>query len=164
MIRIAIAALMRYRRVMVRRTGARNRSEPDRTGGRPMSDKSTDDTVTEAFLDAFADAWNRHDPDAIMAMMTDDCVFLPASGPNVDGARFEGQADVRAGIETFFKNFSDTSWNEPKHFIHGNRGVTEWLFKATGPNGKIETYGCDIFVFRDGKIAVKDSYRKNRVG
>jgi hypothetical protein len=22
--------------------------------------------------------------------------------------------------------------------------------------------GCDLFTFRDGKIAVKDSYRKNR--
>ena len=121
-------------------------------------------TVNEAFLDAFAEAWNRHDPDAILAMMTPDCAFLPATGPNADGARFQGQADVRAAIETFFQNFPDASWNNPKHFITGNRGVTEWLFKATGPNGAIETYGCDIFVFKDGKIAVKDSYRKNRVG
>jgi len=121
-------------------------------------------TVTEADLDAFAEAWNRHDVDAILAMMTPDCVFLPATGPHACGARFTGQAEVRAGIETFFKNFPDASWNNPTHFITGNRCVSEWLFKATGPNGKIETYGGDIFTFKDGKIAVKDSYRKNRVG
>jgi hypothetical protein len=23
-------------------------------------------------------------------------------------------------------------------------------------------HGCDLFTFRDGKIALKDSYRKNR--
>ena len=27
------------------------------------------------FLEAFAQAWNRHDIDALMRCMTDDCVF-----------------------------------------------------------------------------------------
>jgi hypothetical protein len=26
----------------------------------------------------------------------------------------------------------------------------------------VEVHGCDLFTFRDGKIALKDSYRKNR--
>ena len=34
---------------------------------------------------------------------------------------------------------------------------------ATGKDGKaIEVRGCDIFTFRDGKIAVKNSFRKTR--
>jgi len=26
----------------------------------------------------------------------------------------------------------------------------------------VEVHGCDLFTFRDGKIALKNSYRKNR--
>lgn len=35
--------------------------------------------VTTEDLQAFAEAWNRHDLDAIMSFMTEDCVF-EASG------------------------------------------------------------------------------------
>ncbi len=45
--------------------------------------------------------------------------------------------------------------------IDGDRGVTQWTFTATRPDGtKISSAGCDLFVFRDGLISVKDSYRK----
>ena len=47
-------------------------------------------------LDRFADAWNRHDLDALMSMMTDDCVFEASAGADVNGQRSEGQAAVRA--------------------------------------------------------------------
>ncbi len=120
--------------------------------------------ISTAFLDAFADAWNRHDVDAILAHMTDDCVFQPGVGPEIHGARFSGQAETRAGITKFLADYPDARWNGPKHFIAGDRGVTEWVFTATGPNGRIEAHGCDVFTFRDGKIAVKDSYRKQRIG
>ena len=51
-----------------------------------------------ALLDRFADAWNRHDLDALMSMMTDDCVFEASAGPDVDGQRSEGRAEVRAAF------------------------------------------------------------------
>ena len=38
-------------------------------------------------LDRFADAWNRHDLDALMPMMTDDCVFEASAGSQVDRQR-----------------------------------------------------------------------------
>ena len=34
-------------------------------------------------LQAFADAFNRHDAEAIMDFMTDDCVFEASAGPDV---------------------------------------------------------------------------------
>ena len=49
-------------------------------------------------LDRFADAWNRHDLDALMSMMTDDCVFEASAGPQVDGQRSEGPHAVRAAF------------------------------------------------------------------
>ena len=87
-------------------------------------------------LDRFADAWNRHDLDALMSMMTDDCVF---------------------------EAFPDAHWANPRHVIAGDRGVSEWTFTGTQKDGKhVEVNGCDLFTFRDGKIAIKNSYRKNR--
>ena len=44
--------------------------------------------VTTDMLQAFADAWNRHDADAIMSFMTADCVFEASGGPDVCGARY----------------------------------------------------------------------------
>ena len=41
-------------------------------------------------LDFFADAWNRHDLEALMSVMTEDCVFEASAGPEVDGQRSEG--------------------------------------------------------------------------
>jgi len=53
------------------------------------------DRDKESLLQAFADAWNRHDVDALMSMMTTDCVFEASGGNAVDGERHEGQRAVR---------------------------------------------------------------------
>ena len=42
------------------------------------------DDVTTAFLDAFAQAWNRHDTNAIVEMMTPDCVLCFSAGATSD--------------------------------------------------------------------------------
>jgi ketosteroid isomerase-like protein len=121
--------------------------------------------ITPAFLDAFADAWNRHDVDAIMSAMTDDCVFEASAGVGVRGTVYDGQRQVRKGVEAVFEQFHDARWSGPKHFIAGDRGVTEWVFSGTRDDGvRVEVQGCDVFTFRDGKIAVKNSYRKQRSG
>ena len=122
----------------------------------------TREAVPLSFLDDFADAWNRHDVDAILSMMTPDCVFEASRGPDVKGTVYVGREAVRRGIEEVFATFPDARWNGPTHFIAGNRGVTEWVFTGTGPNGRVEVQGCDVFTFRDGRIAVKNSYRKQR--
>jgi ketosteroid isomerase-like protein len=47
--------------------------------------------------------------------------------------------------------------------VQGDRGFSEWTFTGTARDGtRVEVHGCDLFMFRDGRIAVKDSYRKNR--
>ena len=53
-------------------------------------------------LERFADAWNRHDLDALMSMMTDDCVFEASAGPDVNGQRSEGRQAVRAAFAAVF--------------------------------------------------------------
>jgi steroid delta-isomerase-like uncharacterized protein len=114
-------------------------------------------------LDRFAEAWNRHDVDALMSMMADDCVFEASAGPQVDGQRSEGVQAVRAAYAAVFEAFPDARWANARHFVVGNRGVSEWTFSGTQGDGKrVEVNGCDLFTFHDGRIAIKNSYRKNR--
>ena len=119
--------------------------------------------MTEDALQDFADAWNRHDLEALMSLMTDDCVFEASAGTEACGTRYAGREAVRAGFAEVWTSFPDAHWGNARHFVVGNRGLSEWTFTGTRVDGtRVEVDGCDVFTFRDGKIALKDSYRKNR--
>ena len=63
-----------------------------------------------------------------------------------------------------FRRFPDVHFSNARHFVSGDRGLSEWLFTATASDGqKIEVTGCDVFTFKGGKIAVKNSYLKSRM-
>jgi steroid delta-isomerase-like uncharacterized protein len=120
--------------------------------------------ATVEVLQAFADAWNRHDIDALMSFMTDDCVFEASAGADVSGTRFVGRDAVRAGFAEVWATFPDAQWVNARHFVVRERGVSEWTFTGTRADGThVEVHGCDLFTFRGGKIALKNSYRKNRL-
>jgi ketosteroid isomerase-like protein len=124
---------------------------------------SVTDQVDVDFLQAFAEAWNRHDIEALMSFMADECSFNSSMGPDALGTHYEGREQVREGYQGFLNAFADGQWGNARHFVSGDRGVSEWTFTATAPDGsRIEANGCDIFTFRDSKIALKDSFRKNR--
>lgn len=119
--------------------------------------------VDTQFLAAFADAWNRHDIDALMSFMHEDCRFHAVGGPDLLGRSFVGRAQVREGFQLAWQTFPDAAWLDGEHFVCGDRGVSESTFKGTKADGtRIEARMVDVFTFRDGKIAVKNAYRKDR--
>ena len=119
--------------------------------------------VTTEMLQAFAEAWNRHDVDALMSFMTEDCVFNASAGPDVCGTHYVGREAVRAGFAEVWATFPDARWGNARHFVREERGVSEWTFTGIRADGtRVEVDGCDLFTFRDGRIHLKDSYRKNR--
>jgi ketosteroid isomerase-like protein len=98
-----------------------------------------------------------------MSFMTEDCVFESSAGSEVCGTRYEGFDGVRAAFAEVWATFPDAHWCNARHFVVGDRGVSEWTFTGTRTDGtRIEVRGCDLFTFQDGKIALKNSYRKNR--
>lgn len=114
-------------------------------------------------LDAFAAAWNRHDVDGLMACMTPDCIFEAAAGKEMAGTRHVGSDAVRRAYAAVFETYADARWNHPRHFVAGGRAVSEWTFTGTTKDGTtVEVNGCDVFTLRGGKIALKNSYRKQR--
>lgn len=119
--------------------------------------------ITTEFLQAFTDAWNRHDIDALMSFMTDDCVFEAVAGPEPCGTRHVGRAAVRRAFAQAWESFPDAHWGNGRHLVSGDRGVTEWTFSGTAADGtRVVANGCDLFTFRDGRIAVKNAFRKAR--
>ncbi len=116
-----------------------------------------------AFLAAFAAAWNRHDIDALMSFMAEDCAFHAVAGPDLLGRSFVGRDAVREGFQLAWQTFPDAAWLDGEHFVQGDRGVSECTFHGTKADGtRIEARMVDVFTFRDGKIAVKNAYRKDR--
>ncbi len=123
----------------------------------------TQKTITVDTLAAFADAWNRHDLDALMSFMHVDCLFHAVAGSDLLGRTFSGRAEVSEGFKAAWTNFPDAAWLEGEHFVAGDRGVSESTFKGTKADGsRIEARMVDVFTFKDGKILVKNAYRKDR--
>lgn len=120
-------------------------------------------TITSHTLAEFADAWNRHDLDALMGFMHDECQFHAVAGPDLLGRTFIGRAEVSNGFKAAWTNFPDAAWLDGDHFVVGDRGVSESTFKGTKADGsRIEARMVDVFTFKDGKILVKNAYRKDR--
>jgi len=119
--------------------------------------------VTVDLLIDFAAAWNAHDIEALMRFMHDECVFETAAGPDVWGTRYCGRSAVRAAFPLVWQTYPDAQWLDARHFVAGLRGVSEWTFTGTAADGsRVEVNGVDLFTFRDGKILIKNTFRKDR--
>ncbi len=120
-------------------------------------------SVTVAVLASFSDAWNRHDVDALMSFMSDDCEFLSAAGDAACGTRHVGRLAVRNAFAAAWAAVPDAQWTRGKHFVHADFGVSEWTFTGTAADGsRIETDGVDLFTFSADKIRTKNAFRKMR--
>lgn len=119
--------------------------------------------LTVADLEATFDAFNRHDIDGVMTHFADDCVFFTVGGDAVHGTRIEGREAIAKAFVAVWTAMPDARWAHHRHFVCGERAVSEWTFGGTGADGmRIEAEGADIFTLRDGKIVVKQALRKQR--
>lgn len=119
--------------------------------------------LTADDLAATFDAFNRHDIEGVMAHFAQDCVFYTVAGPEVFGSKVEGREAVALALANVWKQMPDARWDHHGHFVHGDRAVSEWTFSGTDRDGsRIEAKGADLFTLRDGKIIVKQAFRKQR--
>ncbi|MCL7454718.1 MAG: nuclear transport factor 2 family protein [Anaerolineae bacterium] len=109
---------------------------------------------------SFHDALNAHDVEAMMALMTPDCVF-DNTAPAPDGTRYEGRAAVRAFWEEFFRASPQARFETEEILALGSRCVLRWTYHwvdASGCAGHVR--GVDLYRLEDGLIAEKLSYVK----
>lgn len=121
-----------------------------------------DDTwgPNHALVARFSDAFAAADVDAVMSLMTDDCVFESTS-PAPDGRRFEGQAAVRGVWEELLSTTAEPAFETEEMSVHRDRGTVRWRYSWREPDGsRGHVRGVDVLRFRDGKVAEKLSYVK----
>ena len=111
-------------------------------------------------IDRFNEAFNRHDVDAVMALMTDDVIF-DSTGPAPDGELFEGADPVRGFWERFFASTPGAWFDAEDVFAGADRCTVRWnfTFDRNDP-GSGHVRGVDVFKVRDGKVAEKLCYVK----
>jgi ketosteroid isomerase-like protein len=120
------------------------------------------DTTSEviAAIERFNGAVNSRDPDAMVAAMTEDCIF-ETTLPPPDGQRFEGRPAVRAFFANLFGANPQTRFDSEELFAAGDRCVVRWVYNWVGEDGEAgHVRGVDVFRVRDGKVAEKLSYVK----
>jgi ketosteroid isomerase-like protein len=110
------------------------------------------------------EAWNRHDLDALMDLFDEACVFEASGGDEVCGKRYQGYVEVKQAFSEVLRSIPDAEWGNGHHYVlEPDYGVSEWTLTGTLPDGRrLEVNGCDFLTVRDGKILIKNSYRKQR--
>jgi ketosteroid isomerase-like protein len=120
---------------------------------------ATDDATLDV-IERFNEAFNRHDVDAVMALMTEDAVFENTS-PQPDGERFAGQAAVRRYWERFFADSPHAHFEAEDVVAVGDRCTVRWHYTwRDGAGGEGHIRGVDVFTVREGKVAEKLAYVK----
>jgi ketosteroid isomerase-like protein len=105
-------------------------------------------------VEKFASEWAKHDLDAALALVTEDCVF-DATGPAPDGTRCVGRDEIRRAWQPIFDD-SAARFEEEETFAAGARVVQRWRYSWDGGHVR----GVDLFRVQDGKVAEKLSYVK----
>lgn len=109
---------------------------------------------------AFNEAFNRHDVAAMMAMMSDDCVF-ENTDPAPDGTIYEGRVAVTQFWQDFFAQSPQAHIKIEEVFGFGSRCIMLWRYDWVDEAGeKGHVRGVDIFRVQNGLICEKMSYVK----
>jgi steroid delta-isomerase-like uncharacterized protein len=104
----------------------------------------------------YADAWGRHDPDAIVALHTEDTTFHAHVGQ--EPAR--GKAAVRQAFADLFAQFPDLAFRQVTLRTGPDFWVVEWRMSGTlaGTGSAFEVDLVDLITVGDGLVKSKDSY------
>ena len=108
----------------------------------------------------FHEAFNRHDVEGTMQLMSDDCVF-ENTGPAPDGTVYAGKEAVRQFWHDFFRKSPQAHIEIEEIFGLGKRCIMRWRYEwvdLAGNKGHVR--GVDIYRVEGGTICEKLSYVK----
>jgi steroid delta-isomerase-like uncharacterized protein len=123
--------------------------------------------VDRAFLDDFVPrweaAWNSHQADRVLELMTEDIVYDDSAWPRT----MHGHAEVREFIESAWRAMPDLEFHAiDGPFLMEGAPKAAFYWRGTGtftgpldppglaPTGaRVAFEGCDIHEYRDGRVA-----------
>jgi steroid delta-isomerase-like uncharacterized protein len=104
----------------------------------------------------YADAWGTRDPDAIVALHTEDTTFHAHVGQ--EPAR--GKAAVRQAFTDLLAQFPDLAFDQVSLQTGHDFWVVEWRMTGTlaGAETSLAVDLIDLITVEDGLVKSKDSY------
>lgn len=118
-------------------------------------------------LELFSAAWSRGDVDSLLSLMGDEPVYKGSTGAG-PGTLYSGREQVRAAFEKIAGGNAGADEplppaTPPEMYFFSNRALVYWSLMLPGADGSPQQVdGVDIIEFTDdGRIAVKDAYRKS---
>ena len=123
---------------------------------------AVDTAFVEDFFPRWLDAWNSHDADRLLALMTEDITYDDSAWPKT----MHGHADVREFLRHAWTGCPDMRFEvKDGPFLHPTKpsATSTWTGFAThtgpidppgiAPTGKHVTFeGFDLHEYRDGKV------------
>jgi ketosteroid isomerase-like protein len=106
------------------------------------------------------EAFNRHDVEGMMQLMSDDCVF-ESTYPTPDGTAYAGKEEVTHYWQDFFRESPNAHIEIEEIFGSGTRCIMCWKYDwvdVAGKKGHVR--GVDIVQVKSGLICEIMSYVK----
>jgi steroid delta-isomerase-like uncharacterized protein len=85
------------------------------------------DTAPQRIPDDLVAAWSSHDPERVVSLFADDCVFEDVTF----GVVLRGKKDLRAFAQGVFAGIPDFKIEITSRFMAGNAGGIEWTMSGT---------------------------------
>lgn len=107
----------------------------------------------------FNEAFNRHDVDDMVRLMSDDCIF-ENTYPAPDGKKYSGKEEITQFWQDFFLKSPQAHIDIEEIFGFGERCIMRWMYRWVNELGEGHVRGVDIFRVINGLIREKLSYVK----
>jgi steroid delta-isomerase-like uncharacterized protein len=107
-------------------------------------------------IERYSDAWASRDPDAIVALHTEDTAFHAHTGQEAA----VGKAAVRQAFADLLALFPDLGFQPVSLRVGSDFWVAEWRMTGTAAvsGAKVEVDLVDVITVKGGLVASKDSY------
>jgi steroid delta-isomerase-like uncharacterized protein len=117
----------------------------------------------ERMLDDWATAWSSHDPERVLALFTDDCVFEDVTF----GVVIRGKEELRSFANGAFAAVPDIKFELTSRLAAGQGAAIEWVMSGThkgdfpgmpATGKRISVRGSSIFELEAVKIRRESDY------
>jgi len=118
---------------------------------------STKEEMTATTVRALNDALNARDRQAAVALFAADGVFRPGAA----GAIFAGPEAIADALFGFLGAHKSGEFDTLYEVFAGDEAYSEWKWTGVTNDGEpSESHGCDYYLVRNGRVAVRSTFRK----
>jgi hypothetical protein len=108
----------------------------------------------------FNKAFNRHDVPALMALVSNDCLFENPD-PCAEAAVYKGREELTLFWERFFSKYSQSGMEMEEIFGFSIHCVMRWRYDYMDASGAgSPLHGVDLFQIKNSLICQKMTYLK----